>query len=163
MQMSWLPLLQEAPTWRNLPHASFHHYEAITLACKNLSPLPCASLLFTTNPTEWIPGWLWAVFGGKHAPFTQVNRGGLMRTRRQLTRPIFPSSDWPVCITLWVYRLTLFACREVLRRLQEELLLDPTNTFPFQWSCSLILKPCLFKDIICTAQTWVEPSLDEGF
>lgn len=94
MQMSWFHLLQEAPTWRNLAfisfHASFHHYEAITLACKNLSPLPFASLLLTTNPTEWIPVWLWMLSGEKHELFMQVNRGGLMRTRCQLMLPIFP-------------------------------------------------------------------------
>lgn len=55
------------------------------------------------------------------------------------------------------YRLTLLACREVFCWLPEELLLDPSNTFPIQWSCSLIVEPCLFKGIICTAQTWVGP------
>ena len=44
---------------------------------------------------------------------------------------------------------------------QEELLLDPSNTFPSQWRWSMIVKPCLFKDKMCSAQTRIGPPREE--
>lgn len=49
----------------------------------------------------------------------------------------------PFRLRLW--KLTLSACWEVLCWLQEELPIDPTSTFPIQWSCSLILRAMLIQ------------------
>lgn len=49
----------------------------------------------------------------------------------------------PFRLGLW--KLTLSACWEVLCWLQEELPIDPTSTFPIQWSCSLILQAMLIQ------------------
>jgi len=40
---------------------------------------------------------------------------------------------------------------------QEELLLDPSNTFPSQWSFAWIVKACLFKRKMRTAETSIAP------
>lgn len=49
----------------------------------------------------------------------------------------------PLGLRLW--ELTLSACWEVFCWLQGELLFDPTNTFPIQRSCSLILEAMLIQ------------------
>lgn len=99
---------------------------------------------------------LCSVFKEHWSLLMQVNRiSVLLGTKPQWILSTFLTSV--DCIRLRLYSLTLFACWEVFCWRQEELFLDPSNTFPSQWSCSLIMKPCLFKDMICAAQTWVGP------
>lgn len=54
MGTSWPCLRQEAPTWWNPPHASFHICGAVTLACEKLSaPLYSIISLSATVVTPW--------------------------------------------------------------------------------------------------------------
>lgn len=128
-------MLHFTTTRQSLWHArSYRHCWAFSF------PLPLA-LLFATEPT--------ATFG--RILFVQVNTSGEMRTRCERMPPTFLSgSDFES----WHFPLVeKFSadCRKNFR-------LTQLTHFQFSGAALWFLKPCLFKDIICTAQTRVGPS-----
>lgn len=87
--------------------------------------------------------------------FTQVNTSGQMKTRCERRLPTFLSrSGFESWHFLPVEKFSA-DCRK-------NFLLTQLAHFQFSGAALWFSKPCLFKDVICTAQTRVGPSSDEG-